>query len=105
MVVVTNLGPDPATGVVMTDALPAGVTLVSSVPSQGSCSGATTVTCPLGALLPGGSATIDLVVTKTVGGSVSNTATVDGDQTDPNAANDNNITVTTPVELIDFAVE
>jgi len=105
VVVVTNLGPSNATGVTMTDALPAGVSLISAVPSQGSCSGTTTVTCPLGSLLAGDSATIDLRVTKTVGGAISNTATVAGNETDPNAANDSNTTGTTPVALIDFSVE
>jgi uncharacterized repeat protein (TIGR01451 family) len=105
VVVVTNLGPGTATGVTMTDALPAGVSLIAAAPSQGSCSGITTVTCPLGTLLPGDSATIDLRVTKTVGGSISNSAAVAGNESDPNSANDSTTTGTTPVTLIDVSVE
>lgn len=102
---VTNLGAGNATGVTVTDNLPAGVTLVSAMSSQGSCSGTTTVTCSLGSLLVGGTATIDLVVTKTVGGPVTNTATVAANENDPNLANNSNIATTTPVELMSFEVE
>ncbi len=105
VIVVTDLSAGTATGVTVTDTLPAGVTLVSAVPSQGSCSGTTTVTCTLGTLLGGTSATIDLTVTKTVGGKVVNTASVTGDQSDPNPANDTNAVSTTPVTLIGFEVE
>ena len=63
----------------MTDPLPAGTTFVSVAPSQGSCSGTTTVTCDLGTLADGVSATITLVVHvdgATPGGTViTNTAT------------------------------
>ncbi|HEV8240631.1 MAG TPA: DUF11 domain-containing protein [Thermoanaerobaculia bacterium] len=104
-VVVTNLGSGGATGVTMIDSLPAGVSLVAAVASQGSCSGSTTVTCTLGVMAAGTSAVVDLTVTKTVGGSVSNSATVSGNETDPNANNNSNTTQTTPVELIDFGVE
>ncbi len=105
VIVATNLSAGSATGVVVTDMLPAGVSLVSSATTQGSCSGLTTVTCTLGTLLGGGSATINLVVTKTVGGSVSNTAMVDGNENDPNPANDTNIAGTTPVSLLDFEIK
>ncbi|MBI3459898.1 DUF11 domain-containing protein, partial [Candidatus Acetothermia bacterium] len=48
---VTNNGPDNAGGVTVTDTLPGGVTFISAVPSQGSCSqSAGVVTCSLGTM-------------------------------------------------------
>ncbi|HEV7764079.1 MAG TPA: DUF11 domain-containing protein [Thermoanaerobaculia bacterium] len=84
-ITVDNGGPDSATNVVATDILPAGVTFVSATPSQGSCSGTTTVTCTLGTIANGASATIVLTVNVTApeGSSIVNTATVDSDETDP----------------------
>lgn len=84
----TNNGPAVATNVVVTDVLPAGTTFVSATPSQGSCSGTTTVTCNLGVLLSGNSATIALVVTlPPTFGPVTNTATVTSDNADSNPSN------------------
>ncbi|HXU31496.1 MAG TPA: ExeM/NucH family extracellular endonuclease, partial [Thermoanaerobaculia bacterium] len=102
---VTNLSVGTATGVSVSDTLPAGVTLISATSSQGSCTGTTTVTCTVGTLLGGGSATINLVVMKTVGGTVVNTAMVTGAQSDPNSANNTNGVTTTPVTLLGFEVE
>ncbi|HYK00647.1 MAG TPA: hypothetical protein VE974_02760 [Thermoanaerobaculia bacterium] len=86
--VVTNNGPEIATGVTVTDVLPAGATLTSATPTQGTCSGTTTVTCSLGFLDAGATATITLVVTlPTMPGPVENTATVSSDQIDPAPAN------------------
>ncbi len=49
-----NRGPDTATGVVITDPLPAGVSFVKVVTTTGTCSvSARVVTCRLGDLLPG----------------------------------------------------
>ena len=86
---VSNAGPDPATGVVVQDILPAGVTFVSATPTQGSCSGTTTVTCNLGTINNGASASIALVVNVTAapGATIVNTATVDSNETDPSPAN------------------
>jgi uncharacterized repeat protein (TIGR01451 family) len=73
---VHNNGPDVASNPVLTDVLPTGLTLVSAVPSQGSCSGSTTLTCSLGAMESGASATVHLHLKGTAAGNF--THTVDG---------------------------
>ncbi len=84
---VTNNGPSGATGVSVVDSLPAGVTFQSATPSQGTCSGTTTITCNLGSLANGGTATVQIVVTPTVGGAITNSASVGANEADPNTAN------------------
>lgn len=84
----TNNGPSATTGVVVTDTLPAGTTFVSATPSAGSCSQASgVVTCPIGSLASGASATVTIVVTPTAEGGINNTATVASDDFDTNTAN------------------
>jgi uncharacterized repeat protein (TIGR01451 family) len=101
-ITVTNAGPDAAAAVTLADKLPAGVSFVSTTPSQGSCSqSAGTVTCNLGGLASGGSATVALAVDVTAEGgtTLSNTATVGTATADPNAAN-NSVTATTQVSAL-----
>ena len=90
-ITVSNAGPQPATNVVVTDPIPAGTTFVSATPSQGTCSGTTTVICNIGTLANPGSATITLVVTAPMAnGPVTNTATAvsaEGDVTPAAASN------------------
>jgi uncharacterized repeat protein (TIGR01451 family) len=93
---VTNKGPNPATGVTVTDELPGGLSARSSSASQGSCSGTTVVSCALGDLASGASATVSIVVRPTSAGSLTNTARVSGNQPDPDQAN-NSATQTTQV--------
>jgi uncharacterized repeat protein (TIGR01451 family) len=85
---VANNGTGSSTGVTVTDVLPAGTTFVSAIPSAGSCSGTTTVTCNLGTLAAGASATIALKATlPSTPGPVTNTATATSSNTDANPAN------------------
>ena len=102
--VVTNAGPDGATGVMVIDPLPAGVHFNSVASTQGSCVRSTTkpapkdgtVTCSVGNLANGGSASITIVVTATRPGGLANTATVRGNEPDPSPLN-NSATATTTV--------
>ena len=81
-VTVRNFGPTNATGVVLSNVLPANVTFVSAVTSQGSCSNtAGRVTCALGAI-PRSFATVLLEVHPAVGGQAELTATVRANQLD-----------------------
>jgi uncharacterized repeat protein (TIGR01451 family) len=92
-ITVSNGGPNPATNAVVTDILPAGATFVSATPTQGSCSGTTTVTCNLGTINNAGTATITLVVMPVAPGPLSNTATVTTNDIDGSSLNNTSTTV------------
>jgi uncharacterized repeat protein (TIGR01451 family) len=100
---VEDQGPSPATGVTVTDNLPKGVDLVSASGPSGACAvQGGRITCPVGSLKPiginygGAPASVTIVVVPRSSGTITNTATVKGDQKDPVAAN-NKATVTTRV--------
>lgn len=85
---INNLGPSPATNVVVTDSLPAQLSFVSATPTQGSCSfSSPTVTCQLGTLSPGANATVVITVTGSTPVTVNNTATVSATEPDSNSSN------------------
>jgi uncharacterized repeat protein (TIGR01451 family) len=94
---VSNAGPNTATGVKVTDPLPAGVTFVSVTPSQGVCGFVAGVICHLGSLAPGGAvASVTIVVTPQKPGKLTNSASVSSPVSDPNSAN-NSIAIDTTV--------
>ena len=104
---VTNAGPSTATGVTVTDVLPATVTFVSGTSTVGSVSNSSgTVTGTIGTLATGASATVTLVVNvaPTARGTISNTATVAGTQTDTNSANNTATTTSTANGSIDLTI-
>lgn len=97
-ITVTNNGPGLALGTMVTDTLPAGTTFVSATPSQGSCTGTTTVSCSLGTLNPTSSATILLTVTLPISTNpISNTATVTITNGDTIPANNSSTATITPL--------
>jgi uncharacterized repeat protein (TIGR01451 family) len=76
-IVVTNHGPVDATGVTLSDPLPGAATLISTSTTKGTCTGTLTVTCSLGSLSAGASATVTLTVRFTTADVHLNTATID----------------------------
>jgi uncharacterized repeat protein (TIGR01451 family) len=92
--VATNNGPTTATGVTVSDPVPANSTFVSASP--GCALSAGVVACSAGTLASGASQSFSVTVTAGSGGSIVNSATIGGNQSDPNAAN-NSATVTTSV--------
>ncbi len=94
-----NKGPDPATGVGLTEVLPPGVVFVSAATTQGvvARSGGA-VTATLGALANGESARVTIVVALTAAVTLTDSARVQADQADPNPAN-NSVTTKVGVGL------
>jgi hypothetical protein len=89
-----------ATGVVLNDPLPSGVTFASATSSQGSCvqSGGTVI-CNLGDLANSAAATATIAATPGTAGVITNTASVRGNEADPDMSNNTATAVTTVSSL------
>jgi len=100
-VTVTNNGPGAATNVTLTDTYDALTAFVSATATQGTCADDTgTVTCDLGSLANGATATVTIVVTTPdvmEPQQLTNVASVSGTETDPVDTNDSATELTTVV--------
>lgn len=110
-ITVANGGPSDAQSVTWTDTLPANTTFVSENQTSGpafNCTTGATVTCSIGTLVNGASATFTLVVgvdnTTPSGTVVSNTATVTSTTPDSNTPNNSATANTTATASADLSV-
>ena len=92
---VTNNGTQTATGVILSDTLPASVNFVSASSTQGSCNGSAVVSCALGDIASGATVTVQIAVTPSVAGSLSNSVSVSALDNDVNMANNSATAVVT----------
>ncbi len=101
-ITVSNAGPSDATGVTVSDLIPAGV-VVSTLPVA--CSGTTTVTCGATRIAPGASQTFTVVgaLSPDARGTLTNTASVVSDAADPTPGN-NTATATSPITVTSAVV-
>src|SRR3990172_8835484 len=101
-ITVTNNGPSQATGGVVEDNLPpsSDVSFMSATPSQGSgCSNVSgTVTCNLGSLAAGASATVTIVVQTLTSNEISNTAIVSSGVYDPDPSDNSATAITNGID-------
>lgn len=109
-ITVTNNGPSRATNVVLTDALPAGLSFVSVVPGGPTCTQASgTVTCTYATLDPGATNNVSITATITVSQTqIINTVNSTRTEVDTNAANDSasatvNVLAPTIVEMMEIS--
>lgn len=95
-IVVVNRGPNDAASVAVSDPVPAGASVVSARPSTGSCTvSPTVVSCLLGDLANGASATIRVEVVFEQAGSTRNAARVTSPTPDPDPSDNGDETEVT----------
>jgi uncharacterized repeat protein (TIGR01451 family) len=99
-ITVTNQGPDTASGVVLTDTLPKNAGFGSVSTTQGTCSSRPknqVVTCSIGTLARGATATVTIVTKPTKKGDFTDTATVSSTSPNDPVSGNNTSSVTTVV--------
>jgi serine protease AprX len=95
---ITNNGPGPAVGVATSEGLTLSASVDSATPSQGSCTLLSHgVHCDLGDLAQGSTATVAIVGTPSVPGTLTSNSDVSGTRADPVAGNDTAMVQTTVV--------
>ena len=95
-VTLADNGPNDATNVILQDLLPAGLTFVASIPSQGTYDPASGI-WTVGGVANGSSAVLTIRATVVSPNPTTNTATIThSDQFDPNTGNNTSSTVETP---------
>lgn len=102
---VYNEGPQDATGVVFTDALPNTVTFVSAKSSQGSCvQSHGSVTCNIGSLADAADTQVTIVVTPTAAGPITNSMNVSANESDLALANSSAMQIVTVAPVFTLTV-
>ena len=97
---VSNAGPVAAAPATVIDSLPNGATLQTVTPSQGNCQPGAVITCNLGNLNSGSSATVQITVTPLSAATLTNTAMVSAPEGDPNLANNTVVSTTTVTGVV-----
>ena len=86
-VVVTNNGPNSATGVAVTDVLSPGLSFVAAGSSPGCADNGGTVTCLVGSIGSGATVSVTIVARSGTAGTIRNVVGVIANEFDPNMAN------------------
>ena len=99
---IVNAGPDSAQSVIVKDSLPLGAQFVSSTTSRRSCQydrdpGRHSVTCSIGTLAPGETATVTIEIRPTAKGTMVNSATTTSAAIDLNPLNNLAVATTTVI--------
>jgi len=103
---VSNSGPDTAQNVTLPDTLPGSAIYISAIAIPGQCycyEVGGVVTCSLGDIPNGGSTSIEIVVTTTAAGSLTNSASVSANSSDRDLQN-NSASETTTVDPTEYLI-